>query len=72
MYLRVNIDYPAALVLRQMVLVQSELPKYLLAPEVRALLYYVPELHRKMLRDMGARINQVLALTRGDLSLVPP
>jgi hypothetical protein len=27
----------------------DELPKYLLAPEVSALLHYVPDLHRKML-----------------------
>lgn len=45
----VAIDYPAALALRQMALVQDELPKYLLAPEVSALLHYVPDLHRKML-----------------------
>ncbi len=48
--LPVAIDYPAALALRQMALVQDELPKYLLAPEVSALLHYVPDLHRKMLR----------------------
>lgn len=45
----VAIDYPAALALRQMALVQDELPKYLLAPEVSALLHYVLDLHRKML-----------------------
>ena len=39
----VAIDYPAA-GLRQMALVQDELPKYLLAPEVSALLHYVPDL----------------------------
>ncbi len=38
----VAIDYPAALALHQMALVQDELPKYLLAPEVSALLHYVP------------------------------
>nr|WP_265345848.1 site-specific integrase [Klebsiella variicola] len=63
------IDYPAALALRQMALVQDELPKYLLAPEVSALLHYVPDLHRKMLMatlwNTGARINEALALTRG-------
>lgn len=48
-HLPVAIDYPAALVLRQMALVQDELPKYLLAPEVSALLHYVPDLHRKRL-----------------------
>lgn len=68
--LPVSIDYPAALALRQMALVQEELPKYLLAPEVSALLHYVPDLHRKMLFatlwNTGARINEALALTRSD------
>ncbi|HBA9711028.1 TPA: phage integrase family protein, partial [Escherichia coli] len=67
-HLPVAIDYPAALALRQMTLVQGELPKYLLAPEVSALLHYVPDLHRKMLLatlwNTGARINEALALTR--------
>ncbi|MBU9734807.1 tyrosine-type recombinase/integrase, partial [Klebsiella pneumoniae] len=62
--LPVAIDYPAALALRQMALVQDELPKYLLAPEVSALLHYVPDLHRKMLLatlwNTGARINEAL------------
>lgn len=70
------IDFPAALALRQMAIVQDELPKYLLAPEVSALLHYVPDLHRKMLLatlwNTGARINEALALTRGDFSLAPP
>ena len=52
-----------------MALVQDELPKYLLAPEVSALLHYVPDLHRKMLLatlwNTGARINEALALTWG-------
>jgi len=71
----VTIDYPAALALRQMALVQDELPKYLLAPEVSALLHYAPDLHRKMLLatlwNTGARINEALALTRSDFSLAP-
>ncbi len=70
------IDYPAALALRQMALVQDELPKYLLAPEISALLHYVPDLHRKMLLatlwNTGARINEALSLTRSDFSLAPP
>ncbi|ESL76253.1 resolvase [Enterobacter roggenkampii] len=74
--LPVAIDYPAALALRQMALVQDELPKYLLAPEVSALLHYVPDLHRKMLLatlwNTGARINEALALTRSDFSLTAP
>ena len=57
----VAMDYPAALALRQMALVHDELPKYLLAPEVSALLHYVPDLHRRMLLatlwNTGARIN---------------
>ncbi len=72
----VAIDYPAALALRQMALVQDDLPKYLLAPEVSALLHYVPDLHRRMLLatmwNTGARVNEALALTRGDFSLAPP
>ena len=67
--LPVVIDYPAALALRQMSMVHDELPKYLLAPEVSALLHYVPDLRRKMLLatlwNTGARINEALALTRG-------
>ncbi len=46
----------------------GELPKYLLAPEVSALLHYVPALHHKMLLatlwNTGARIKEALALTR--------
>ncbi|HEM7924917.1 site-specific integrase [Salmonella enterica] len=74
--LPVAIDYPAALALRQMALVQDELPKYLLAPEVSALLHYVPDLYRRMLLatlwNTGARINEALALTRSDFSLAQP
>lgn len=74
--LPVAIDYPAALALRQMALVHDDYPKYLLAPEISALLHYVPDLHRKMLIatlwNTGARINEALALSRGDFSLAPP
>ncbi|MER4282641.1 phage integrase family protein, partial [Klebsiella pneumoniae] len=47
--LPVAIDYPAALALRQMALVQYALPKYLLAPDVSSLLHYVPDLRRTTL-----------------------
>ena len=51
----------------------NDLPKYLSAPEVSALLHYVPDLHRKMLFttlwSTGARINKALVLTRGDFLL---
>jgi len=74
--LPVAIDYPAALALRQMAIVHDDLPKYLLAPEVSALLHYVPDLHRKMLLatlwNTGARINEALALGRTDFILQPP
>lgn len=59
--LPVTIDNSAALALRQMAIVQDELPKYLLAPEVSALLHDVPDLHCKMLLatlwNTGARIT---------------
>ncbi|WNN46692.1 site-specific integrase [Winslowiella toletana] len=74
--LPVAIDYPAALALRQMAARHDDYPQYLLAPEVSALLHYVPDLHRKMLFttlwNTGARINEALALTRSDFSLTLP
>lgn len=74
--LPVAIDYPAALALRQMAALIDDLPRYLLAPEVSALLHYVPHLHRKMLLttmwNTGARINEALALTRSDFTLTAP
>ncbi len=74
MFDTVTFRYPAALALRLIALVQEELPKYLLAPEVSTLLHYVPNLHRKMLLstlwNTGARINE--SLTRSDFSVVPP
>lgn len=63
--LPVVIYYPAALALRQMVLVQDELPKYLLAPEVSALLHYVPDLHRKMLLAILKQRTEKAARTAG-------
>lgn len=51
-----QISVPAALALRQMAIVQDELLKYLLTT----------------LWSTGARINEALALTRGDFSLTPP
>jgi len=44
------------------------LPKYLLTPEVSALLHYMPNLKQKTLFatqwNTGARINKALAMTR--------
>lgn len=49
---------------------------YLLAPEVSALLHYVPTLNRRMLLstlwNTGARINEALALMRADFNLASP
>ena len=64
------IDYPAALALRQMAAFVENLPKYLLAPEISALLHFMPDLRRKMLFttlwNTGARISEALDLTKGD------
>ena len=57
MNLPVAIDYPAALALRQMALVQDELPKYLLAPEVSALLHYVPD------APAGSQVHRLVPLS---------
>lgn len=74
--LPVAIDYPAALALRQLALAHDELPKYLLAPEVSALLHYIPDLYRKTLIatlwNSGARVNEAVALGRTDFLLQPP
>lgn len=70
------IDYPAALALRQLALAHDELPKYMLAPEVSALLHYIPDLYRKTLVatlwNSGARVNEAVALGRTDFLLQPP
>jgi len=63
--LPVAIDYPAALALRQMALIQGKLPKYLLAPEVSRMLLAT-------LWNTYICINEALALTLSDFSLVPP
>lgn len=74
--LPVSIDYLAALALRQLALAHDELPKYLLAPEVSALLHYIPDLYRKTLIatlwNSGARVNEAVALGRTDFLLQPP
>ncbi|AYU97862.1 phage integrase family protein (plasmid) [Enterobacter cloacae] len=74
--LPVAIDYPAALALRQLALAHDELPKYMLSPEVSALLHYIPDLYRKTmvatLWNSGARVNEAVALDRTDFLLQPP
>ncbi|MCA2164993.1 tyrosine-type recombinase/integrase, partial [Escherichia coli] len=71
-----GVDFATALSLRRMATSTGGTTAYLLPPEVSALLHYVPDLRRKMLLailwNTGARINEALALTRGDFSLAPP
>ncbi|MGE4995780.1 tyrosine-type recombinase/integrase [Yersinia enterocolitica] len=73
MMLPVAIDYPAALALRRMAQTHGDMPEYLLAVEVGALLHYIPDLYQQTLIatlwNTGARINEALALTRGDFYL---
>jgi integrase len=74
--LPVAIDWPVALALRGLAARHDDYPKYLLAPEVSALLHYIPDLHRRTLVatlwNTGARINEALALTRDDYTLDGP
>lgn len=71
--LPVSIDYPAALALRRMAQTHGDMPEYLLAIEVGALLHYIPDIYQQTLIatlwNTGARINEALALTRGDFYL---
>ncbi|CAH0139556.1 Tyrosine recombinase XerD [Rahnella aquatilis] len=74
--LTVAIDYPAALALRRMAQAHGDMPEYLLAVEVGALLHYLPDLYQQTCIDTlwntGARINEGLALTRADFNMAPP
>lgn len=69
----VPIDYPAALELRAIAARHTDLPKYLLAVEVAALLQYFPDLRQRVLFETlwntGARINEAMPLTRSDFYL---
>lgn len=69
----VPFDYGRALALREMARHYTELPRYLLAPEVTALLHYLPDWSRhaliNTLWNTGGRINEVLALRRRDFHL---
>lgn len=66
-------DLCQAVRLRRMALHDGRLPRYLLAPEVAALLSCIPDLQRaslvNMLWNTGARINEALALTPADFVL---
>lgn len=66
-------NYQHALALRKMALVYDELPRYLLAPEVAALLHYLSDWPQhaliNLLWNTGARINEALSLKRRDIRL---
>lgn len=66
-------DYGRALALRRMATAYSELPRYLLAPEVAALLHFFPDWTQhaliSTLWNTGGRLNEVLALRRRDFHL---
>lgn len=66
-------DYGRALSLREMARHYTEMPKYLLAPEVTALLHYLPDWSQhafiNTLWNTGARLNEALALRRRDFHL---
>lgn len=66
-------DYGRALSLRAMARHYAELPSYLLAPEIGALLHFLPDWHQhaliNTLWNTGARLNEALALRRRDFHL---
>lgn len=67
------LDYGRALSLREMARHYTELPKYMLAPEVAALLHYVPDWSQhafvNTLWNSGARLNEGLSVRRRDFHL---
>ena len=66
-------DFGRALALRAMASAYADLPRYLLAPEIAALLHHVPDWTQhaliNTLWNTGGRINEVLALRRRDFRL---
>lgn len=66
-------DYGRALALRAMATAYTELSRYLLAPEVTALLHFFPDWTQhaliSTLWNTGGRLNEVLALRRRDFHL---
>lgn len=69
-------SWETALALRGMALLQPDLPKYLLAPEVAVLLSYFYDERQRMLFaflwNTGARITEALMVTPEDLQLDGP
>ncbi|RLM11774.1 resolvase [Gibbsiella quercinecans] len=66
-------DYQRALELRQMAMTYDDLPRYLLAPEIAAVLHYIEDWYQhafiNLLWNTGPRINEALAVVRRDVRL---
>lgn len=70
-------DYESAVALRNLdAAYGTDMPRYLLAPEVAALLLKVPDLRKRLfinaLWNSGGRLNEILPLAREDLVLDDP
>lgn len=70
-------DYESAVALRNLAAAYgTDMPRYLLAPEVAVLLSKVPDLKKRLFIDTlwntGGRLNEILPLTGGDFVLDDP
>lgn len=70
-------DYESAVALRNLAAAYgTDMPRYLLAPEVAVLLSKVTDLRKRLFIDTlwntGGRLNEILPLTRGDFVLDDP
>lgn len=70
-------DYESAVALRNLAAAYgTDMPRYLLAPEVAVLLSKIPDLRRRLFTDTlwntGGRLNEILPLTREDFVLDDP
>lgn len=70
-------DYESAVALRNLAAAYgTDMPRYLLAPEVSVLLSKVPDLKKRLFIDAlwntGGRLNEILPLTREDFALDDP
>ncbi len=70
-------DYESAVALRNLAAAYgTDMPRYLLAPEVAVLLSKMPDLRKRLFTDTlwntGGRLNEILPLTREDFVLDDP
>lgn len=73
----IPINYKEALAMREIALsMGTELPRYLLSPEINLLLNYLPDVRQQFfyrtLWNTGVRINEALSLTRDSFCLDVP